>query len=327
MQRHRLSAIAASGLKLGVNPLGGASLTYWAPIAEKYGLSIENTNNQYDPTFRFMPLDHDGKIRMDCSSPYAMAELLKLKDRFDIAFACDPDSDRHGIVTPEGLMNPNHYLSVVVDFLIRDSKDGFRKAWRPTPSSQDRGHELHAQPRGEAHGRKVMEVPVGFKWFVPGLHSGTCCLGCEESAGASFLRADRLPWSTDKDGLILCLLAAEITAKTGKNPSVLYHELEEKFGAPVYRRIDSPMTPEMKTAFKTISPDDVTMTTLAGSPVKAVLTKAPGNNAPFGGLKVVTDDGWFAVRPSGTEPIYKLYMEDFKGEEHFRRCRKKRRTS
>ena len=312
------AAIASSGLKLGVNPLGGASLAYWEPIAEKYGLSIENTNNQYDPTFRFMPLDHDGKIRMDCSSPYAMAELLKLKDRFDIAFACDPDSDRHGIVTPEGLMNPNHYLSVVVDFLIRDSKDGFRKAWRPdavigktvvTSSMLNRV--------AESHGRTVMEVPVGFKWFVPGLHSGTCCLGCEESAGASFLRADRLPWSTDKDGLILCLLAAEITAKTGKNPAVLYHELEEKFGAPVYRRIDSPMTPEMKAAFKTISPDDVTMKDLAGSPVTAVLTKAPGNNAPFGGLKIVTDDGWFAVRPSGTEPIYKLYMEDFKGEEHF----------
>ncbi|MBR3881623.1 MAG: DUF1343 domain-containing protein, partial [Mailhella sp.] len=321
---YALQACARAGKSMivldRVNPLGGASLAYWEPIAEKYGLSIENTNNQYDPTFRFMPLDHDGKIRMDCSSPYAMAELLKLKDRFDIAFACDPDSDRHGIVTPEDLMNPNHYLSVMVDFLIRDSKDGFRKAWRQDAAIGKTVVTSSMLNRVAAsHGREVMEVPVGFKWFVPGLHSGSCIMGCEESAGASFLRKDCLPWSTDKDGLIPCLLAAEMMAKTGKNPSQLYHELEEKFGAPIYRRIDSPMTPEMKAAFKTISPDDVKLTEVAGSPVTAVLTKAPGNNANFGGLKIVTEDGWFAVRPSGTEPIYKLYMEGFKGEDHFQK--------
>lgn len=314
------SVLKGAGLHLGVDPLGGASLAYWAPIAERYGLSIENTNPQYDPTFRFMPFDHDGKIRMDCSSPLAMGGLLKLKERFDLAFACDPDSDRHGIVTPEGLMNPNHYLSVVTEYLINDSREGFRRAWRPdavlgktvvTSSMLDRV--------AASLGRSIMEVPVGFKWFVPGLRDGSCCFGCEESAGASFLRVDGLPWSTDKDGLILCLLAAEMTARTGKNPSELYHNLESRLGAPVYRRIDSPMTPEMKEAFKTLDASAVTMKELAGAPVKAVLTKAPGNNAPFGGLKIVTDDGWFAVRPSGTEPIYKLYMEGFRGEAHFLR--------
>ncbi|MBP3730173.1 MAG: alpha-D-glucose phosphate-specific phosphoglucomutase [Mailhella sp.] len=312
------SAIAASGLKLGVDPLGGASLAYWQPIADRYRLNIINTNNQYDPTFRFMPLDHDGKIRMDCSSPYAMAELLRMKGSFDLAFACDPDSDRHGIVTPEGLMNPNHYLSVAADFLMQDSAAGFRKAWKANAAIGKTVVTSSMLNRvAEAKGRRVLEVPVGFKWFVPGLHSGDCIMGCEESAGASFLRADGLPWSTDKDGPILCLLAAEITAKSGKNPSELYHLLEQRFGSPIYRRIDSPMTPEMKAAFKTVSPDSVTMKELAGSAVKSVLTKAPGNGEPFGGLKVVTDDGWFAVRPSGTEPIYKLYMEGFKGEEHF----------
>ncbi|MBQ3893174.1 MAG: phosphoglucomutase (alpha-D-glucose-1,6-bisphosphate-dependent) [Desulfovibrio sp.] len=315
-------AIAAAGLKLGVDPLGGASLAFWQPIAERYGLNIEDTNEQYDPTFRFMPLDHDGKIRMDCSSPWAMAELLRLKDRFDLAFACDPDSDRHGIVTPEGLMNPNHYLSVVADFLIQDSEAGFRKAWKKDAAVGKTVVTSSMINRvAEAHGRKVLEVPVGFKWFVPGLHSGDCFMGCEESAGASFLRADGLPWSTDKDGPILCLLAAEITAKTGKDPAQLYHALEYRYGAPIYRRIDSPMTPEMKAAFKSVSPESVTMKELAGDPVQEVLTKAPGNGAPFGGLKVVTGGGWFAVRPSGTEPIYKLYMEGFKGEAHFEKMR------
>ncbi len=311
-------AIAASGLKLGVDPLGGASLAFWQPIAERYGIDITNTNSQYDPTFRFMPLDHDGKIRMDCSSPYAMASLLRLKDSFDLAFACDPDSDRHGIVTPEGLMNPNHYLAAAADFLISDSADGFRKAWNPGAAigkTVVTGSMINRV--AEAHGRSVLEVPVGFKWFVPGLLSGECFMGCEESAGASFLRADGLPWSTDKDGPILCLLAAEMAAKKGRHPYELYHALEEKFGSPIYRRVDSPMTPEMKDAFKTLSPGSVTMKTLAGAPVRSVLTKAPGNGAAFGGLKVVTDEGWFAVRPSGTEPIYKLYMENFGGEAKF----------
>ncbi len=314
------SVLRGAGLHLGVNPLGGASLAYWAPIAERYGLSIENTNEQYDPTFRFMPFDHDGKIRMDCSSPWAMAELLNLKEHFDLAFACDPDSDRHGIVTPEGLMNPNHYLSVVADYLIQNSREGFRRAWRNdavlgktvvTSSMLNRV--------AKSYGRSIMEVPVGFKWFVQGLQNGSCCFGCEESAGASFLRADGLPWSTDKDGIILCLLAAEMTARTGRNPAELYHGLEAKFGSPIYRRIDSPMTPEMKAAFNDISSCSATMNALAGSPVTAILTKASGNNMPFGGLKIVTEDGWFAVRPSGTEPIYKLYMEDFLGEDHFLR--------
>ncbi len=314
------SVLKNAGLRLGVDPLGGASLAYWAPIAERYGLSIENTNPQYDPTFRFMPFDHDGKIRMDCSSPLAMGGLLGLKDRFDLAFACDPDSDRHGIVTPEGLMNPNHYLSVVTEYLIKDSQEGFRKAWRPDAALGKTVVTSSMLDRVAASlGRVILEVPVGFKWFVPGLSDGSCCFGCEESAGASFLRADGLPWSTDKDGPILCLLAAEMTARMDKNPAELYHSLESRLGAPVYRRIDSPMNPERKEAFRTLDAGAVTMKELAGSPVKAVLTKAPGNGAPFGGLKVVTEDGWFAVRPSGTEPIYKLYMENFCGEDRFLR--------
>ncbi len=312
-----VEALAASGLKLGVNPLGGASLGYWEPLAGRFGLNLTVTNPEYDPTFRFVPLDHDGKIRMDCSSPWAMSRLLDMRADFDLAFACDPDSDRHGIVTPDGLMNPNHYLAVAADYLFRR-----RPGWARNAAVGKTVVTSSLLDRVAADlGRPLLEVPVGFKWFVPGLRAGTCGLGCEESAGASFLCQDGTPWSTDKDGILLCLLAAEMTARTGKNPAELYRELSARLGAPLYERQDSPLGGAGREAIARLTPESVALKTLAGSPVSAVLTRAPGNNAPIGGVKVVSADGWFAVRPSGTEPIGKVYMEGFKGEEHFGRLK------
>lgn len=307
-----MEAIASSGLHLGVDPLGGASLSLWEPIADKYHLDLVVTNKEVDSTFRFVPCDKDGKIRMDCSSPYAMNELLKMRDSFDLAFACDPDSDRHGIVTRHELMNPNHYLSVVAWYLFRT-----RQKWPKecgigktlvTSAMLDRvGHDM---------GRKVIEVPVGFKWFVPLLHSGQCGMGCEESAGASFLCFDGTPWSTDKDGPLLCLLAAEMMAKEGKSPSDLYKDITLKLGNPLYQRLDAPADDKVRSILKSISPQDVKLKTLAGSPVTSVETHASGNGASIGGVKISSKDGWFAVRPSGTEAICKVYTEGFKGEEH-----------
>ena len=306
-------AIKSAGLKIGVDPLGGAAVHYWQPIAERYGLDITVVNPRLDPTFGFMTLDHDGKIRMDCSSPYAMAGLVKLKDDFDIAWGNDPDSDRHGIVTRSiGLMNPNHYLAVAIRFLLTH-----RPAWsvesavgKTLVSSGLIDRVVHSL------NRKLVEVPVGFKWFVAGLLDGSQCFGGEESAGASFLRQDGTVWTTDKDGLILGLLAAEITARTGKDPGEHYQALTAQFGTPFYTRIDAPATPEQKAAFTKLSPESVIATELAGEPITAKLTKAPGNNAAIGGLKVVTENGWFAARPSGTENIYKLYAESFTSEAH-----------
>jgi len=307
--------IRSAGLKIGVDPLGGASVAYWKPIAERYGLDITIVNPNVDPTFSFMTVDHDGKIRMDCSSPYAMASLVKLKDRFDIAFGNDPDADRHGIVTPStGLMNPNHYLAVAIRYLL-----AHRPQW---PATAVVGKTLVSScliDRVVASlDRKLWEVPVGFKWFTPRLFDGSCYFGGEESAGASFLRKNGKVWSTDKDGLILSLLAAEITARTGKDPGVHYQELTVKFGTPFYTRIDAAATPEEKNLLKKLSPEAVTATELAGEPITAKLTRAPGNDASIGGLKVVSTSGWFAARPSGTENIYKLYAESLKSAEHLR---------
>ena len=307
--------IRSAGLKIGVDPLGGASVGYWKPIAERYGLDITIVNPNVDPTFSFMTVDHDGKIRMDCSSPYAMASLVKLKDRFDIAFGNDPDADRHGIVTPSaGLMNPNHYLAVAIRYLL-----AHRPHW---PVTAVVGKTLVSScliDRVVASlDRKLWEVPVGFKWFTPRLFDGSCYFGGEESAGASFLRKNGKVWSTDKDGLILSLLAAEITARTGKDPGVHYQELTVKFGTPFYTRIDAAATPEEKNLLKKLSPEAVTATELAGEPITAKLTRAPGNDASIGGLKVVSTSGWFAARPSGTENIYKLYAESLKSAEHLR---------
>ncbi|MBQ9370736.1 MAG: phosphoglucomutase (alpha-D-glucose-1,6-bisphosphate-dependent) [Thermoguttaceae bacterium] len=311
-----LDAIRAARIRIGVDPLGGAAVGYWRPIAEKYGLDITVVNDKIDPTFSFMSIDHDGKIRMDCSSPWAMRKLVALKDKFDIAFANDPDSDRHGIVTPSlGLMNPNHYLAVVVDYLIKN-----RPTWSP---SLGIGKTLVSSAIIDrvvaAAGRKLIEVPVGFKWFVPGLFNGEICFGGEESAGASFLRFDGSVWTTDKDGVILNLLAAEILAKTGKDPGTIYLELAQKFGAPFYKRVEAPATLAIKDALKRMTPDQVTSETLAGDAIIARLTRAPGNGAEIGGLKIVTSNGWFAARPSGTEMAYKIYGESFKSEEHLER--------
>jgi phosphoglucomutase len=308
-----MDAIRGSGLKLGVDPLGGAAGHYWGPIADLYGLDITVTNPAVDPTFRFMTLDHDGKIRMDCSSPFAMASLVKLKDRFDIAFGNDPDSDRHGIVTRSaGLMNPNHYLAVAIAYLLEHRPD-----W---PASAKVGKTLVSSSVIDrvvaGLGRTLAEVPVGFKWFVNGLLDGSFCFGGEESAGASFLRRDGTVWTTDKDGPILALLAAEITAKTGQDPGEHYRRLTGQYGAPLYTRIDSPATPEEKAKLAKLSPEAVKATTMAGEPIAAKLTRAPANNAPIGGLKVVTANGWFAARPSGTENIYKIYAESFKDQAH-----------
>ena len=308
-----LEAIRSAGVKIGVDPLGGAAAAYWQPLAERYGIDITVVNPKIDPTFAFMTLDHDGKIRMDCSSPYAMAGLVELKDRFNIAFGNDPDSDRHGIVAPStGLLNPNHYLAAAIRYLLTN-----RPQW---PASAVVGKTLVSScliDRVVASlGRKLWEVPVGFKWFTPGLFDGSCCFGGEESAGASFLRRDGTVWSTDKDGLILGLLSAEITARTGKDPGQHYQELTAEFGTPYYTRIDAPATPEQKNLLKKLSPESVTATELAGEPITTKLTRAPGNDASIGGLKVVSASGWFAARPSGTENIYKLYAESLKSADH-----------
>jgi phosphoglucomutase len=310
-----MDVIAKGGVKIGVDPLGGSAVDFWDPIGEKYGLSIEVVNRKVDPTFSFMTVDKDGKIRMDCSSPYAMANLITLKDDFDIAFGNDPDCDRHGIVTARGgLMNPNHYLSVAVWYLFQSRTD-----WKGEAAVGKTLVSSSMIDRVSAHlNRRLSEVPVGFKWFVDGLIDGSYGFGGEESAGASFLRKNGEVWTTDKDGIIMDLLACEITAKTGRDPAELYRELEEKFGSPIYERLDSPATIEQKTALKGLSAEMVTAEELAGEPIIAKLTHASGNNAPIGGLKVVAENGWFAARPSGTEDIYKLYAESFKGPEHLK---------
>jgi phosphoglucomutase len=308
-----MDAIRDAHLKLGVDPLGGASLPYWEPINSIYGLDIVITNKIVDPTFSFMTVDHDGKIRMDCSSPYAMARLVALKDQYQVAFGNDTDADRHGIVTPvAGLMNPNHYLAVAIRYLLTH-----RPQWRDTVAV---GKTLVSSSMIDRVvkklGRTLREVPVGFKWFVSGLVDGSYCFGGEESAGASFLRLDGTVWTTDKDGPIMDLLAAEITARTGKNPGEHYRELTAEFGNPYYTRIDAPATPEQKAKLAKLTPDAVKESDLAGEPITAKLTKAPGNDAPIGGLKVVAENGWFAARPSGTENIYKIYAESFKSQSH-----------
>jgi len=311
-----LDIIRASGIRLGVDPLGGSNVAYWEPIAARYGLNLTVINPKIDPTFRFMTLDWDGKIRMDCSSPYAMASLVKIKDDYDIAFGNDTDSDRHGIVTPSvGLMNPNHFLSVATWYLFthRQEWSGLSAIGKTLVSSSmiDRvGKEI---------GRKVYEVPVGFKWFVNGLLDGSFGFGGEESAGASFLKKNGTVWTTDKDGIIMDLLAAEITAKTGKDPGLHYQDLTSRLGNPIYKRIDAPATPEQKVRLSKLAPDDVTASSLAGDAIVDKMTKAPGNQAAIGGLKVTTDSGWFAARPSGTENVYKIYAESFKNEEHLQR--------
>jgi phosphoglucomutase len=314
-----METIAKAGLNIGVDPLGGSSVDFWDPIAETYGLSIEVVNRVVDPTFSFMTVDKDGNIRMDCSSPYAMARLIKLKDRFDIAFGNDPDADRHGIVTQSaGLMNPNHYLSVAVWYLFRN-----RSGWRRDTAVGKTLVSSAMIDRISTHlNRKLSEVPVGFKWFVEGLIDGTFGFGGEESAGASFLRKDGTVWTTDKDGIIMDLLACEITAATGKDPGQLYKELEDRFGSPVYERIDAPATAEQKAVLKELSPEMITAKELAGEPIIFKINRAPGNNAPIGGIKVVSETGWFAARPSGTEDIYKIYAESFKGDAHLRRIQK-----
>ncbi len=311
-----MEVIAREKLKIGVDPLGGAAVDFWDPIAERYGLSIEVVNRAVDPAFSFMTLDRDGKIRMDCSSPYAMAGLIKLKDKFDIAFGNDTDVDRHGIVTKgAGLLNPNHYLAVAIWYLFQN-----RPGWGNDAAVGKTLVSSSMIDRVAAHlGRRLSEVPVGFKWFVDGLLNGSYGFGGEESAGAAFLRKDGTVWTTDKDGIIMDLLACEITARIGRDPGEIYEELKEKFGNPVYERIDAPATTEQKAVLKELSPDMVTATQLAGEPIIAKLTHAPGNNAPIGGLKVVAENGWFAARPSGTEEIYKVYAESFKGKAHLER--------
>ncbi|OZC01700.1 phosphoglucomutase (alpha-D-glucose-1,6-bisphosphate-dependent) [Rubricoccus marinus] len=311
-----MDAIRASGLKIGVDPMGGAAVAYWAPIAETYGLNIEVVNEVVDPAFGFMRLDRDGKIRMDCSSPYAMAGLVELRDRFDIAFGNDPDADRHGIVAPSsGLMNPNHYLAVAIEYLFTH-----RPGWSEAAAVGKTLVSSSMIDRVVASlGRPLAEVPVGFKWFVDGLLSGSYGFGGEESAGASFLRKDGTVWTTDKDGLLLGLLGAEITAVTGRDPGERYASLEERFGSPVYARIDAPASREQKAVLADLSPEAVDAETLAGDAVTAKLTRAPGNSAPIGGLKVTTANGWFAARPSGTEDVYKIYAESFRGADHLAR--------
>jgi phosphoglucomutase len=308
-----MDCIRGAGLKLAVDPLGGAAVHYWQPICEEYGLDISVVNPRVDPTFAFMSVDHDGKIRMDCSSPYAMAGLVGLKDKYRVAFANDPDADRHGIVTPSvGLLNPNHYLAVAIRYLLQNRPDWPRQAavGKTLVSSSLIDRVV------QSLGRPLCEVPVGFKWFAPGLFDGTICFGGEESAGASFLRRDGAVWTTDKDGPIMDLLAAEITARTGRDPGEHYQELAAKFGAPLYTRIDAPATPEQKARLQKLSPADVKAASLAGEPIVSRLTAAPGNNAPIGGLKVTTANGWFAARPSGTEHVYKIYAESFRDQAH-----------
>jgi phosphoglucomutase len=311
-----MAAIARAGTRIGVAPMGGASLAYWPAIAARHGLDITVTDATIDPRFGFMTVDHDGRIRMDCSSAPAMASLVKLKEKFDIAFGLDPDADRHGIVTRSaGLMNPNHFLAVAIRYLLRH-----RLGW---PATGAIGKTLVSSAIIDrvvaAEGRTLLEVPVGFKWFTPGLFDGSCCFGGEESAGASFVRMDGTVWTTDKDGLLLCLLAAEITAVTGKDPAWHYAEIVKELGNPAYARVDTPCTPEQKAGFKHLTADAVTAVSLAGDPITGKLTRAPGNDAAIGGLKVTTAHGWFAARPSGTENVYKLYAESFRDEKHLGR--------
>jgi phosphoglucomutase len=311
-----MEAIAQAGLRIGADPLGGASLAYWEPIAVAYGLNLDIVTPYVDPTFSFMTVDKDGKIRMDCSSPFAMASLIDLKDRYDIAFGNDPDADRHGIVTPSvGLMNPNHYLAVAINYLFQNRPD-----WKPNAAV---GKTLVSSAMidrvAASLDRRLSEVPVGFKWFVDGLLSGAYGFGGEESAGASFLRLDGTVWTTDKDGILLNLLAAEITAKTGRDPGLHYKDLEAKFGSPLYERMDAPANAQQQKILSSLSPAQVTASDLAGDPITAKLTRAPGNDAPIGGLKVTTENGWFAARPSGTEPVYKIYAESFLDAAHLKR--------
>jgi phosphoglucomutase len=308
-----LEAIRSAGVKIGADPLGGSAVGYWQPLAEHYGLDITVVNTKIDPTFAFMTVDHDGKIRMDCSSPWAMAGLVELKDRFDVAFGNDPDADRHGIVTPSrGLLNPNHYLAVAIRYLLAN-----RPQWS---AGAVVGKTLVSSCLIDrvvaSSSRTLWEVPVGFKWFTPRLYDGSCCFGGEESAGASFLRRDGTVWSTDKDGLILGLLAAEITARTGKDPGVHFQEIAREFGTPFYTRIDAQASADQKNRLKKLSPEAVDAKELAGEPITEKLTRAPGNNASIGGLKIVSGSGWFAARPSGTEQIYKVYAESLKSAEH-----------
>jgi len=310
-----MDAIRGAGIRIGVDPLGGAGVGYWAPIAEKYKLDIEVVNDAVDPTFGFMTLDYDGKIRMDCSSPYAMAKLIELRDRFDVAFANDTDTDRHGIVTPSvGLMNPNHFLAVSIDYLFgrRDWKD-------ETAIGKTLVSSAIIDRVASRLGRQLVEVPVGFKWFVSGLLDGSLGFGGEESAGASFLRRDGSVWTTDKDGIIMGLLAAEMMARTEKDPGELYRALTTELGEPIYERIDAPATREQKSKLGRLSPKQVDAKELAGDPIIQMLSEAPGNGAPIGGLKVATAQGWFAARPSGTEDVYKLYAESFRDEDHLHR--------
>jgi phosphoglucomutase len=314
-----MDAIRSAGLKLGVDPLGGSSLPYWEPISSIYKLDITVVNAKIDPQFAFMTVDHDGQIRMDCSSPYAMARLVGLKDKFRVAFANDPDADRHGIVTPgAGLMNPNHYLAAAIGYLLthRPHWSANVKVGKTVVSSGIIDRVV------KKLGRKLYEVPVGFKWFSPGLFDGSLCFGGEESAGASFLRLDGTVWTTDKDGPIMDLLAAEITARTGKDPGEHFDGLAAEFGTPCYTRIDAPATPQQKAKLAKLSPEEVKETKLAGDPITAKLTLAPGNNAAIGGLKVETVSGWFAARPSGTENIYKIYAESFAGADHLQQILK-----
>ncbi|MGA7494348.1 MAG: phosphoglucomutase (alpha-D-glucose-1,6-bisphosphate-dependent) [Syntrophobacteraceae bacterium] len=308
-----MDAISSARIRIGVDPMGGASLPYWEPIAEMYGISLDIVNRTIDPAFGFMTVDKDGKIRMDCSSPYAMARLIGLKDSFDVSFGNDPDSDRHGIVTRSaGLMNPNHYLSVAVWYLFQN-----RPGWGKNGGVGKTLVSSAMIDRVSAHiGRRLFEVPVGFKWFVGGLLEGSYAFACEESAGASFLRLDSTAWSTDKDGIIMDLLAAEIMAKTGKDPGQIYISLTEQFGNPLYERIDEPANPERKSTLKKLGPEMILCDTLAGEKIEAKLSHAPANGAPIGGIKVAAKNGWFAARPSGTENIYKIYTESFKSREH-----------
>jgi phosphoglucomutase len=314
-----MEAISGSGLRIGADPLGGAAVDYWDPIADRYGLSLTVVNRIVDPTFSFMTVDKDGKIRMDCSSPYAMESLVRLKDNFDVAFGNDTDADRHGIVTRGGgLMNPNHYLSAAIFYLFRN-----RPGWNRDAAVGKTLVSTAMIDRVAADlGRRLCEVPVGFKWFVSGLLDGSCGFGGEESAGASFLRRDGTVWTTDKDGIIMDLLACELTVQAGKDPAALYRDIEERFGTSFYERIDAPATPGQKAAFKGLSPGMIAVEELAGEPVLAALTRAPGNDAEIGGLKVVAANGWFAARPSGTENIYKIYAESLLGEGHLRRIEK-----
>jgi phosphoglucomutase len=308
-----LDLIRSSGLRMGVDPLGSSNLGYWQPLIERYGLNLDVINPTVDPTFGFMSVDWDGKIRMDCSSPYAMANLVKLKDRYEIAFGNDTDSDRHGIVTPSlGLLNPNHFLAVAIKYLFNQRMNWSAKSAIGKTIVSSSLIDRVAQETG----RQLYEVPVGFKWFVSGLRDGSLGFGGEESAGASFLRKDGTVWTTDKDGIIMALLAAEMTARTGKDPGLLYQELTTHLGQSFYSRIDSPATSEEKVRLRQLSPADVKASFLAGDPITAKLTQAPGNQAPIGGLKVITTNGWFAARPSGTENVYKVYAESLKSQEH-----------